>query len=217
MDKSPTASSSDKMFYMFSPPHLSKEKVEKLLSQENLFTKKVQLALRQAFQSHKNQKRTDGKEYLEEHIYPIVASVVSRYGKEKFIEDLLIVCILHDVLEDDPSVSKQEITRVFGEKIIEYVGWLTKAPEENAHGLPQEKKMEINKRVLERLRNAPSLVQKVKLEDRLNNISCIEKANTPKFERYLKETNELYIPFSKDTGNYTYIDLLNQQIQRLKN
>lgn len=200
---------------MWSYPYITKEEVEMLLGESGLMTKKIGLAILQAVKSHTGQKRDSGMPYLEEHIFPIVVSVLQKYKKEEFVEDLLLTCILHDVIEDDENVSIKELTSVFGEKIISYVLYLTKTPVENAHGKTQEEKAKINRAVLERLKNAPQLVQIAKLEDRLSNISCIKAIDKPKFVRYVDETKESYISFAKIVNQPLYVHLLNEQVERL--
>ena len=200
---------------MWSQPYFTKEETIRSLLENGLFTKKIELAFNQAIKSHAGQKRDSGKSYLEEHIFPIVVSVLQKYKTELFAEDLLLTCILHDVIEDDETVSIEALTNIFGEKIISYVLYLTKSPFENAHGLPQTEKVRINRAVLERLKEAPQLVQIAKLEDRLNNITSIESISNPKFVRYVQETKESYLPFAQYTKQPLYFDLLNIQIKRL--
>lgn len=59
------------------------------------------------------------------------------------------------------------------------------------------------------------VAQIAKLEDRLNNISCIEKIDKPRLARYVQETKESYIPFATLINQPMYADLLNKQIERI--
>ncbi len=94
------------------------------------------------------------------------------------------------------------------------VSLLTKKPEENVAEIPENKKTRINAKILKKLEYAPRSAQIVKLEDRLNNLSSFEKANTPKYVRYVKETEDLFIPFAKKTIPL-YKNLLIEQLNRL--
>jgi len=201
---------------MFQPTFVSQKEIEDLFISQGLYTEKIRKALQQAMKSHRDQKRDDGNPYLEEHIYPIMKSVAARYKNKQGIEDLLITCALHDVVEDDASVSVSELTNSFGETIVNCVRLLTKSPEENAYGLSQAQKRKINRGVIERLMNAPLIAQIVKLEDRLNNISCFETINSPKTERYTAETYDIYIPFAAKVAP-VYVGLLQEQVDRLIN
>jgi len=176
---------------MYKTPFSTKDEIIKTLKKAGFYKGKIKLAINQAIKSHTGQKRDNGNPYLEEHIYPIINSVLSKYKNKPFLKDLLLTCILHDVIEDDKNISTKKLANIFGNKIVSYVLYLTKTPAQNVHRLPQEQKAKINKKILEKLKSAPPIVQIIKLEDRLNNISCIKAIdNKPKYIRYVKETKE---------------------------
>jgi (p)ppGpp synthase/HD superfamily hydrolase len=200
---------------MYQLPFLTKSEIEEILIRSNLFDPDIKNAINQAVTSHTGQLRDSGQQYLEEHIYPIIASVVNKHKDQPFIKELLLTCILHDVIEDDDNASPVELTKTFGDKVISNVLYLTKTPQENAHGVPQEQKAKTNRQVLERLKSAPAIVHIAKLEDRLNNITCIDTVNNPKFVRYVEETKISYVPFAIFVNQPLYVGLLQQQITRL--
>jgi len=183
-------------------PNFSEEELISLLKSKQMFSEKVRLAIEQAKKSHKTQKRDDGSEYLTQHIYPIVADLLSVTD----LEDVIIGALLHDVLEDDPNADKEELKTVFGQHILEIVLPLTKKPEDNTPGIAPKKKTEINKNMLKNLENAPPESKLIKLADRTNNIqsSRRESMKKEKYERYVKETKELFLPFAKKNNEYFY-------------
>ena len=164
----------------FKRPSVSKKELQERLEQSNVLIPRITAAIECAQRAHKNQKRDNGNPYLEEHIYPIAFAVVDRYKNDPDLENILILGILHDVLEDDPNASPTDIEQRFGQEMLAHLLLLTKKPEENIGALSEAEKMSINARILQKLENAPRSVQIVKLEDRLNNFSCIEKVDTEK-------------------------------------
>lgn len=183
----------------FQAPYLTKDELSKELQRNGLLTKHVEKALEYAERAHKNQKRDLGKPYLEEHIYPIAASILKHDDNDPAMEDVLILGILHDTIEDSLGITPGGIEQEFGKDMLVNLLLLTKKQEDNLPSLSEGQKMSINKMMLEKIEHAPRSVQIVKLEDRLNNLSSFEKPDTPKYQRYVIETRELFIPFAEKT------------------
>ena len=84
-------------------------------------SEKVQKALNFAYEKHKNQYRKASKiPYI---IHPLEVMSILLYEREKDIsidEDLIIAALLHDVNEDC-NVSFDEIEKLFGVKVRDYV------------------------------------------------------------------------------------------------
>ena len=171
--------------------------------------------------AHHNQKRETGDNYLEGHIYPIVISLLTKYSNQDILLDLVPVALLHDVLEDTDYPEDEMIKKV-GLTITNEVKLLTKSPEENAHGASQDIKREMNKKYLKRVHKGNNIVKIIKLEDRLQNISCITEEcfniNPEKYRRYLYETREEFIPIAKElkTSEINYAFLLEEQCKRVE-
>lgn len=198
----------------FQPPHADEKELVDALKQAGFFTTNVQKALSYAKRAHQNQKRDFGTPYLEEHIYPIALNILNHNGNHLALEDVLVLGILHDVVEDNPHVSLMDIEKDFGRNMATAVSLLTKKPEENLAEISEAQKTHLNAKILKSLEYAPQPAQIVKLEDRLNNLSSFEKANTPKYVRYVKETEDLFIPFAQKTIPL-YKNLLIEQLNRL--
>lgn len=200
---------------------LTKESLVEILKNYSLDNNEIiKKSLQIAQNAHEGQKRDDGSDYLEAHIYPLAQSVVYRYHKEQDIIFLLSTIILHDVLENsDTKVS--ELQYQVGDEITDMVLKLTKTPEENAHELPQMTKMMMNKRYIDRIKMGNKEIVVLKLEDRLANlISTNKKAvdNKPeKYKRYMLETRELFFPLARSIKNgIDYENLLLHEVERIE-
>lgn len=180
----------------------------------------INSALEIAQSAHKNQLRDNGSSYLEEHIYPIAISVLNRYKDDKEVVTLISSAIIHDVLEDSDYKESNMRERV-GDKITDIVKNLTKSQEENASGLSEDIKMKMNGIYLDKVINSNRETIIIKLEDRLQNLSCItDKTHLlkpDKYKRYIIETESLFIPLTyklKEAVNYK--QLLQDEIERIK-
>ncbi len=197
---------------------LKKELLSKLgkLSQ----TTNISNSLKIAETQHKGQLRDNGNHYLEDHIYPITLAVLERYKDSELLEPLICTAILHDVLEDT-DFSEKEMVSLVGEEITEAVKVLSKSESEKSSGMSQEIKMENNRKYLQRVSNAPIIPKIVKMEDRIQNLSCITKDSfklkPEKYKRYVYETRELFVPIAKKLNGYSYYeDLLESECKRVE-
>ena len=176
-------------------------------------------ALEQAKMTHQNQKRDDRESYLEEHIYPVVADLIDHFADENGADNLLAAAALHDVLEDDKIINDEKFIAEFGQKIYDIVKPITKNQKQNLSDLSQEEKKKINKKMLTSLANAPYFSKVIKLADRANNLAAIykiEETDKPKFERYVTETKENFLPFARRENEY-YYQKLKSLLEELKN
>ncbi|MBD3313744.1 HD domain-containing protein [Candidatus Woesearchaeota archaeon] len=194
----------DKLRYIH---HISKQSIVDLLNKYHILTPTVIKALDQAEISHKNQLRDDGADYLEEHVYGVVHEIVlfCKSKKVRPTENLICGALLHDVLEDDPSVDEGAFINKFGRTIYEIVAPLTKPDWQKFPGKnKEEKKMNMNKAYFERMSKARYETKIIKLADRLNNLSYIMHSNPEKMAFYLKETELFHLPFARQTSAYFY-------------
>ncbi|MFA7253070.1 MAG: HD domain-containing protein [Patescibacteria group bacterium] len=189
-------------------PYVTEEELLTALSNQHfaispLFKK----ALLQAKKSHKEQKRDDGKPYLEEHIYPVTLDLAANFAGRENLESLLAGALLHDVIEDDAKMNDQRFIDQFGIEIYGIIKPITKSREDNSEKLTQIEKRAINEKIIRRLKQAPEESCLVKLSDRANNLECslcLKELNPAKFERYIKETEDLYLPLASNTNDYYY-------------
>lgn len=178
------------------------------LKKRGLWSEKVKKAYNQAYKSHKNQDRDNGGNYFYTHIVPVTTDLLASLKRpKKIMLNIIALSLLHDVLEDDPTVTKENIKNDFGVNILRNLKVLTKPKYYNRGGLSAEEKFLENKKIFMEIQASPFEVRIVKLSDRFNNISALDflKVLKPeKYYRYLKEGYELVLPLAKKTSPSYY-------------
>ena len=94
------------------------DKLETYLPPEKV--EQVQAAYDFAFQAHEGQRRRSGEPYI---THPV--AVADLLADLRLDAETLIAAILHDVMEDTPTV-KEEITTRFGTEVAELVDGVSK-------------------------------------------------------------------------------------------
>lgn len=201
---------------------IKKEELIKEIEKNGMYTVLVKKALKQAEDSHGNQLRDDGVSVLENHVYPITYNLLKRYSGKSFLEDLVVLALLHDTMEDDENFNEKECLKLFNKKICTNVKNLTKDEKtfrsysgEN-ESLYELLKYFCNKNYIENVNGSNEICKIVKLEDRVNNLQSIKRINaTFKDLRYVMETDTLFMSMAKKTKSYDYVPLLQKEIDRL--
>ncbi len=201
---------------------IKKEELLKELKKKNVYTDNVKKALEQAEKSHGEQDRDDGGGVLEEHIYAVAFSILQRFEKESFLEDLVVLALLHDTIEDDDDFDIEKCNDIFGSGICKNVQMLTKDERQlraysgdNLH-LYELLKYFCNRDYLEAVNGSNEVCKIVKLEDRINNLQSIKKiGDSIKNLRYVIEADTLFMDMAKKIKSFDYIPLLKKEISRL--
>ena len=147
-----------------------------------------------ASQAHEGQTRDEGTPYIN-HPIRVAVSIVDEL--DIYSPKLVCSALLHDVIEDS-DVTREDIGQMFGEEIAEIVWLMTK--------LEEVRLSEYLARI-ERAANTGAPL--VKLCDRLDNMRSV--VHTPKIEkihRYIRTTQDLYLPFAARTNTYLHDELL---------
>lgn len=195
-------------------PYVTLDALKAFLVSNDLYSPLIQRALAQAVMSHGLHRRDDGTPYLEQHVYPMAVEICS-YCEHDERERGVVTVLLHDVLEEDPLMSASHIESLFGSLVRVDVEQLTKkrfTSKERTQQVHHEEHMVF----VDSLKHAPLLIQKIKLIDRINNLACTEMSrNKAQYERYLYDTESLYLPFalSVDAALATRIE---NEVIRLK-
>jgi len=159
---------------------------------------KVKKAMEIAQNAHKSQVRDGGGSYLTEHIYYLTSLIYADYKNDPRVEDLVIISLLHDSVEDG-EVSLLYLKELFGERISDIIGLLSK-PNDDDDAKTQEEKYLTNQNYLHNMSSNEEAII-VKLYDRLANINCIMEDNIvlkpEKYKRYVLEVRNLFIPLAK--------------------
>jgi GTP diphosphokinase / guanosine-3',5'-bis(diphosphate) 3'-diphosphatase len=144
--------------------------------------------------AHRGQKRDDDTRYFD-HLRE-TALILVNLGV--FDADLLISCLLHDAMEDNPSfMSRGAIASIFGSRVADIVVTVTK-PKKNDPRFQSDG--ERHRFYFARLSEASDDVLLVKLADRLHNMRSLHTCVKEKQTRKAQETVDVYLPFCDKLG-----------------
>lgn len=191
----------------YNQTHLSQSELEYLVA-SNLNPADVQRVLSAyelAASVHENQQRRDGTPYFYHS-----TRVCKILLEELKITDPDVICasLMHDVLEDSKTITKEIIAYNFGDYVAYVIEVLTKDLE--AQELHPDK---VDLDHVERLKKSSDDCLIIRLSARLDNFRCLEfdlKRNP--FE-YVTKTTERYIPLAESSNNQH----LQYLVQALKN
>jgi guanosine-3',5'-bis(diphosphate) 3'-pyrophosphohydrolase len=154
----------------------------------------VRRAYEVAESAHAGQMRDEGTPYI---VHPVRVAVALADELEIYSPNLICGALMHDVIEDSPT-TREEIADMFGQQIAEIVWLLTKFDDVS---LPA---------YLAAIEAAaPTGAPIVKLCDRLDNLRFL--AHSPRQEkkrRYIRTTEQHYLPMAARTNKYIYQEML---------
>lgn len=162
---------------------------------------------------HATQLRDEGAPYI---VHPIRVAVSIVDELSLYSPKLICSALLHDVIEDSPEdnpVTRERIAQLLDEEIAEIVWLLTK--------LEDVSLSEYLGRIEAAAHTGAPIV---KLCDRLDNLRSV--VHSPKLEkkrRYIRTTEELYLPMAARTNQYLHDELrrwlgeTRNQVDRLTN
>ena len=140
---------------------------------------KVKRAIEFATQKHKGQKRIGGNDYIS---HPI--AVYEMVKKQGYDEDFQITALFHDLLEDT-NATVEEFLFYGSQNVLTAVKLLTK-----------EKGCDM-KTYIDGIKANP-IAFAVKSADRLHNLQCALVTSTEFKRKYILETVDWYLDFSKE-------------------
>tara|TARA_B100000929_G_scaffold170494_1_gene135090 strand:- start:2893 stop:5040 length:2148 start_codon:yes stop_codon:yes gene_type:complete len=153
---------------------------------------KVQLAYQFSAEAHDGQKRKSGEPYI---YHPL--EVAHILGDMRMDYQTLVAAILHDVIEDTPTL-KTEIRKKFGKGIAELVDGVSKLDKVKFESFEEAQANNFQKMLM--AMSADIRVILVKLADRLHNMRTLEALKSEKRQRIAKETLEIYAPIALRLG-----------------
>lgn len=147
-------------------------------------------ALEFAYNLHKGQTRKSGAPYIS---HPCAVAEILARELQFRDPQLLAAALLHDVVEDVPEVTMEDIEHRFGTQIAELVDGCTKL---TRHHLDKAtlKDLTHSKIFLSASRRLGVLV--IKLVDRLHNLRTLHYLPQAKRQRIAQETVEVYAPIA---------------------
>ncbi|MBI5197334.1 MAG: bifunctional (p)ppGpp synthetase/guanosine-3',5'-bis(diphosphate) 3'-pyrophosphohydrolase [Nitrospirae bacterium] len=142
--------------------------------------------------AHAGQTRKTGEPYLH---HPLeVASILARM---KMDISSIVVGLLHDTVEDC-TVTREELTREFGEDIARLVEGLTKISKVEFKSHEAKQAENFRKMVMSMSQDIRVIL--IKLADRLHNMRTLDPFPPPKQKRIAQETLEIYAPIANRLG-----------------
>jgi len=143
---------------------------------------------------HDGQERLSGEPYL---VHPLeVAGILL----DLFVdEDTIIAGLLHDTLEDTLT-TREEIARLFGEKVAFLVEGLTKIARIEFKSAREQQAENFRKMLIAMSEDIRILM--IKLADRLHNMRTIVHMNEDARRRVAQETMDIYVPLAHRLGVY---------------
>jgi GTP diphosphokinase / guanosine-3',5'-bis(diphosphate) 3'-diphosphatase len=153
---------------------------------------KVQRAYQFSAKAHEGQKRKSGEPYIH---HPL--EVARILGEMHMDHQTLMAAILHDVIEDTPTV-KTEISRKFGKGVAELVDGVSKLDKIEFESFAEAQAHNFRKMLMAMSDDIRIIL--VKLADRLHNMRTLKALNPEKRRRIARETIEVYAPIALRLG-----------------
>jgi RelA/SpoT family (p)ppGpp synthetase len=171
--------------------------IEDLLPKLRLYLPEPQVEeVNQAYQfgaaAHEGQRRMSGEPYIS---HPVaVASILADLRMD---HHTLEAAILHDVIEDTPTLKEELLTR-FGSEVAQLVDGVSKLTQIKFRSRAEAQAENFRKMVLAMVEDIRVIM--VKLADRLHNMRTLEAMPPPKRRRIAQETLEIYAPIAHRLG-----------------
>lgn len=158
--------------------------------------KLIRKAFDVAVDGHKEQRRKSGEAYIF-HPISVAKIVASKIGLDA---TSIAAALLHDVVEDSPNYSINDIEQLFGETVARIVNGLTKIS-----SLKKDKNISLqaeNFRKMLLTLNDDVRVIIIKIADRLHNMQTIQSLREDKQVKIASETLYIYAPLAHKIGLY---------------
>ena len=141
---------------------------------------------------HEGQERLSGEPYL---VHPL--EVAGILGDLRMDDVTIAAALLHDTLEDTLT-TREEIERIFGEKVAFIVEGLTKIAKIEFTSVRERQAENFRKMLIAMSTDIRILL--IKLADRLHNLRTLEHLEDEAAQRIAQETLEIYVPLSHRLG-----------------
>ena len=149
---------------------------------------RIQDAYDFAFEAHQGQRRRSGEPYI---THPV--AVADLLADLRLDPQTLIAAILHDVIEDTPTL-KEEINRRFGQEVADLVDGVSKLDQIQFKSREEAQAESFRKMLLAMVRDIRVIM--VKLADRTHNMRTLGAMPLAKRRTVARETLDIYAPIS---------------------
>src|SRR5579859_2188992 len=171
--------------------------IDELLAKLRQYLPEAQVAeIHQAYlfgaEAHEGQRRLSGEPYIS---HPVaVASILADLHMD---HRTLEAAMLHDVIEDTPTLKEELLTR-FGPEVAQLVDGVSKLTQIKFRSRAEAQAENFRKMVLAMVEDIRVIM--VKLADRLHNMRTLDAMPPPKRRRIAQETLEIYAPIAHRLG-----------------
>lgn len=154
---------------------------------------------------HEFQRRNDGTPYI---WHPSRVAKIILDELKIMDPDMICAALLHDVLEDSPTLTPQILEYNFNPYVAYVVETLTK--DIKAEG---ELRDQIDKQYVKKISVASDDCKIIKLADRLDNCRCLVFNVKRNPIRYVTETCERYLPMAQEAKN-PHLNYLSRELHK---
>ena len=153
----------------------------------------IEKAYKVAKECHGEQKRKSGEPYI---IHPLSTAII--LAQLELDKETIVAGLLHDVIEDT-TMTKEEVTNVFGDDVAELVDGVTKLTQLSYDTDKVEEQAEnLRKMFLAMAKDIRVIL--IKLADRLHNMRTLQYMTPEKQREKARETMDIYSPIANRLG-----------------